>query len=140
MNLATFSITVFIAAAYVAWPNLSKPLGVSPGLIAFIVIVAALVVILITAPREIAQIRTMPPKAMFWIVAIAIANGVAIYLQASRAADPHIATGIFLVTIFLLQTAFAPIVDWLINGTSLTPRQMAGLALAMPTMWLLAKV
>lgn len=139
MDIKTFPLAVFIAAAYVGWPNLAKPLGIKPGLVPFMVIVVALVVVVIMAPKDIAEIRTISAKALMVVLAFSVANGLAIYFYADKAADKNIQTGMFLVTVFILQMAFAPIADWLITGMKPSNLQYAGLGLAVPVMWLLAQ-
>lgn len=137
MNLTTFLIAAFIAAAYVAWPNLSKALNVAPGLVMCVVVIVASTMLIAMAYKEVAEIRTIPTKALIWILVIAIANAVAIYLQAFKSADPNIPTGMFLAIIFILEVLFALFADWLVNGTALTKQQLVGLGLAVPAMWLM---
>ena len=139
MDLKTFCLAAFIAAAYVAWQNLAKPLGLKPGLVAFVVISIALVVIVIVAAKDITSISSISVKAFMVVLAFSIANGMAIYFCADKAADQNIQTGIFLVTVFILQMFFAPIADWLITGMKPSNLQFAGLGLAVPAMWLLAQ-
>lgn len=139
MDIKTFLLAVFIAAAYVGWPNLAKPLGIKPGLVPFMVIVVALVVVVIMAPKDIAELRTISARALLVVFAFAVANGLAIYFYADKAADKNIQTGMFLVTVFILQMAFAPIADWLITGMKPSNLQYAGLGLAALVMWLLAQ-
>ena len=139
MDLKTFGLAMFIAAAFVAWPNLAKTLGIKPGLVPFMVFVVTLVVVVIMSPKDIAELRTISAKAFVVVLAFSIANGMAIYFFADKAADKNIQTGMFLVTVFALQMAFAPIADWLINGVKPSMQQFAGLGLAVPVMWLLAQ-
>ena len=139
MDLKTFGLAMFIAAAYVGWPNLAKPLGIKPGLVPFMVIVVALVVVVVMAPKDIATLTTISVKALMVVLAFSIANGMAIYFYADKAADKNIQTGMFLVTVFILQMAFAPIADWFITGVKPSNLQYAGLGLAVPVMWLLAQ-
>lgn len=139
MDIKTFFLAVFIAAAYVGWPNLAKPLGIKPGLVPFMVLVVALVVVVIMASKDIASITTISAKALVIVLAFSIANGMAIYFYASVAADKNIQTGMFLVTVFILQVAFAPVADWLITGLKPSNLQYVGLGLAAPVMWLLAQ-
>ena len=139
MDLKTLGLAMFIAAAFVGWPNLAKPLGIKPGLMPFMVIVFALVVVVIMAPKDIASITTISMKAFMVVLAFSIANGMAIYFYADKAADKNIQTGMFLVTVFVLQMSFAPIADWLITGVKPSNLQYAGLGLAAPVMWLLAQ-
>ena len=139
MDLKTVGLAMFIAAAYVGWPNLAKPLGLKPGLVPFMVIIVALVVVVVMAPKDIATLTTISVKALMVVLAFSVANGMAIYFYADAAANKNIQTGMFLVTVFILQMAFAPIADWLITGVKPSNLQYAGLGLAVPVMWLLAQ-
>jgi len=139
LNLTTFGTAVLVAAAFVAWPNLGKALGVSGGLVAFIVIVVGLVVITATSWKDIAGLPTIGMKALIWILIVAILNGLAIYLYAEKAADPKVVTGMFMVTVLILQMTFAPFADWIVTGSIPNPKQIAGLGLAIVAMWLITK-
>ena len=116
-----------------------QTLGIKPGLVPFMVIVVALVVVVVMAPKDIATLTTISMKAGMVVLAFSIANGLAIYLYADKAADKNIQTGMFLVTVFVLQMAFAPIADWLITGVKPSIQQFVGLGLAAPAMWFLAQ-
>lgn len=139
MDSKSFCLAVFVAAAYVAWPNLAKPMGIKPGVVPFVVIIVAFFVTLIMAPKDIAEIRTISPTKLTILIAFSIANGVAIYLFAAKAADPKVQTGMFLVTVFILEVVFAPIVDYTINRVKPSGIQFAGLTLAPVVMWMLAQ-
>jgi hypothetical protein len=140
MNAETFLAAAFVAVSYTAWPNLSKPLGVNSNLVAFIVVLIALVVITIIARNDFGSVTSISMKAAMWILGISIANGLAIYVQASTAANKEIQTGIFLVSIFILQVVAAPVIDWFVNGIVPTVRQIVGLGLSVPTLLLLVKI
>ncbi len=139
MDIKTFLFATFIAAAYTSWPNLAKALNVKLGAILFVVLVVALVIAILVFWKDIAEIGSVPRKALFIIFAVAVANGLATYLCGAVAADKTVQTGIFLVVVFVLQMAFAPIADWLINHNKPSTLQYIGLGLAAPIMWLLAQ-
>lgn len=139
MDIKTLGIALFVAMAYVAWPNLATPLKLRAGLVPFMVIVIALIVVVIMAPRDIVELRNISVRAFLIVLAFSVANGLAIYLYAKTAADQSVQTGMFLVTVFILQVAFAPIADWLVTGVKPSPLQWVGLGLAGPVMWLLAQ-
>ncbi len=139
MDLKTFCLAMFIAAAFDSWPNLAKPLGIKPGVVAFVVIVFALVVLAIMAFKDITEIRTISAKAFAVLIVFSIANGLAIYLFTEKVADKNVQTGTFLVTVFVLQVVFAPVIDWLITGVRLNSYQFIGLGLAMSTIWFLSQ-
>jgi drug/metabolite transporter (DMT)-like permease len=73
------------------------------------------------------------------LLAVAVANGLATYLCAVKAADAGTQTGIFLTTLIVFQMSFALVIDWLINHNRPGALQCLGLALIVPVMWLLAQ-
>ena len=140
MDLRTFLIALYVAASYVAWPKLGKALGIKEaGLIAIMVIVIALVVNLLISHQEIPRIKTIPAKALIWILAVCIANGIAIYLQAYKTNDPKIPTWIFLDALFAFEIWLAPFADWLTEGTVISRGQLFGLVLISAGIWFTAK-
>ena len=142
MDAKTLLISAFIAASFVGWPNLAKPLNLKPGLSLFVVLVAALVILAVMAPKDIAKIGTMrsiPLWSLAVLLTVAVANGVATYLCAAKAADASTQTGIFLTTLIVFQMSFALIADWLINRNRPGALQCLGLALIVPVMYLLAQ-
>lgn len=137
MDFKTFIIAVFIAVSYVGWPNLAKPLDIKPGIVPFMIIIVALIVVVTMSHKDLVEIPNMGIKPLLIVLAFAVANGLAIYLYADKAADKNIQTGIFLGTIFVLQVCFAFVVDWLINGNKPSTQQMVGFILSIPAMWLM---
>jgi len=137
VDTRTLCLAVFISASYGAWPNLAKPLQVKPGIVTFVIIVVALLVLIIRSPEEISAIATIPGKALVIITLAALANGLAICFYADTAANKNIQTGTFLVTIYILNILFAPAFDWLATGTRPCNSQYLGLALAVPVIYLL---
>ena len=139
MDIKTLALAAFVAAAYTAWPNLSKALRISGGLVAVIVVAVALVVVLLISHRDLAQVAAIPIGSHIWVIAFAIANGLAIYVYANKAADPSVSTGMLLATVFILQMFFAPLADWFVNGAVPTIRQCFGLGMAASGIWLLVR-
>lgn len=139
MNFKTMILAAFIAGSYVAWPNLAKPLGLRPGLVVFVVVLVALLVVTIMSATDISSISRISGKALIALLAVSVANALAIPLYAAVAGDKNIQTGVFLITVFVLQMVFALLIDWLVNGTKLSALQWLGFALAIPAMLLLAQ-
>ncbi len=139
MNPKVFGLAVFIAAAYVGWPNLAKPLGIKPGLVAVIIVAVAMVVVLATSYKDISSVSTISAKGLIILLLVGLANGLAIYLFAKISADKQIQTSIFLVTVFVMEVTLAPVIDWLATGAKPTNLQYVGLALAVPALILLSQ-
>jgi len=138
MDLKTLGIVAFVAAAYVAWPNLGKALRVSGGLVAVVVVAVTLLVVLITSHKDIAELRSVSIASIAWMLIFSAANGLAVYLYATKAADQNISTGMLLATVFALQVFFAPIADWLITKSMPAWQQFAGIGLIIPGIYLIA--
>lgn len=139
MDLKTSLIAAFIAAGFVSWPSLAKPLGTKHGVIVFLVLAIALLVTTIVNYRELGEIRTVSAKSLTIIICVAMVNGVTTVLYAKFSADPNIQTGTFLSMVTILMVCFGPIADRLLNGAKLNNLQYLGLALALPVVWLLSQ-
>jgi len=142
VDAKTLLLSAFIAASFVGWPNLAKPLGLKPGISIFIVLAAAIIIVIALAHKDIANIgsiRTMPIRPLLVLLLVAIANGFATYLCAIISADTNTQTGTFLTGLIVLQIAFALVFDWFINHNRPSNLQYLGLALIVPVMWLLAQ-
>jgi len=139
MNISSFFAAMFVAICYTSWPNLGKSLNVNSGLVAFVVVSIALIVVSIISFKDLSGLLLLSRKAVIWILVISIANGLAIYIQANFAANEEVQTGMFLVAIFVMQVVAAPVIDWLVNGILPTTRQFLGLSLSIPALFLISK-
>jgi drug/metabolite transporter (DMT)-like permease len=73
------------------------------------------------------------------LLAIGIVNGCAVYMQSLKATDPTVSAGVLMMTICIMMVVWAAILDFALNGASLSGRQGAGLALAILAIYLLKK-
>jgi len=65
---------------------------------------------------------------------------VAVYIYASRAADPAVPAGSFIVLVSVLQVTAVPLLVWAMpGGLAPTMRQAAGFVCAAAAVYLLAK-
>jgi hypothetical protein len=129
---------VFVAVAFAAWPLIGRASKASgPWLSVLVMCGSALIVAAMAAPQLVS-----PPggRALGLIALAALANGAAVFVYASRAADPAVPTGAFLVTVSVLQVTFVPLIVWLMPGGQMpTMRQAAGFVCAAAAVYLLAR-
>ncbi len=128
-----------IAFAFAAWPLLGKEARVSGAWMSVLVMVgSALTVTLASASRLTGGLPT--GRALGFLGAAAVANGLAVYLYASKAADPTVPTAAFLVVVSVVQVAAIPLLAWVLpGGQAPTLRQAAGFVCAAVAVYLLAK-
>jgi len=74
-----------------------------------------------------------------FILIAGIINGIAVYLYSSKTTDPHISTGIFIVTVCVSMAVFAPLIDWILNSKTLSLQQGMGVLFAALSIYLLTK-
>lgn len=139
MTIPVLLTAAVIAFAFAAWPLLGKEARVSGAWMSVIVMAgSAITVALASASR----LTGGAPSGRAWgfLGAAAIANGLAVYLYASKAADPTVPTGPFLVVVSVVQVAAIPLLVWMLpGGQAPTLRQAAGFAMAAAAVYLLAK-
>lgn len=71
-------------------------------------------------------------------VGISIVNGIAVCLYSIKVTDPQIPTGIFVVVMLVMMVILTPVNSWFFNGETITVRQLCGVALALPAIYLIA--
>lgn len=138
MDFKTVMVAMYIALAYTAWPNLGKIFNLQTGPVCFVVLLVAIVVVTIISYKDMGVLLRIPPRVVFWIIVVSIANAVAIYAQVKFASNPAVQMGVFFIMIYVFQVVSAPIFDWAISGKVITIRQTCGIVLSIPTLWLIA--
>ncbi len=130
---------VFVALAFAAWPLLGRESRASGAWLSLVVMAgSAATVALLAAPQLGA---TMPTGRAWWLLgAAALANGGAVYVYASKAADPTVPTAAFLVLVSVLQVTAVALLAWALPGGQVpTLRQGAGFVCAAAAVYLLTK-
>lgn len=130
---------VCVALAFAAWPLLGREARVTGAWMASVVMSGSSVLIVMLSSSQLAT--GMPTGRAWWLLgAAAIANGAAVYLYASRAADPAVPAASFIVLVSVLQVAAIPLIAWALPG-GLAPslRQAAGFVCAAAAVYLLAR-
>jgi CBS domain containing-hemolysin-like protein len=138
MTSRTLLSAAFVAIAFAAWPLIGRQARVSgPWMATLVMAGSALLIATLSAP----QLGTWPASRALWVLgAAAVANGLAVYVYASSAADPSVPTGPYIVVVSVLQVAAVPFLAWALpGGQAPTLRQAAGFAFAAVAVYLLAK-
>lgn len=130
---------VVVALAFAAWPLLGKESKASGAWMSVIVMAGSALSVAILSASQLTG--GLPAGRAWWYLAgAALANGTAVYVYASRAADPTVPTASFLVMVSVLQVAAIPLISWLLpGGVAPTMRQAAGFVLGAAAVYLLAK-
>jgi len=66
-------------------------------------------------------------------------NGLAGYIYAVKVADQNIPTAMFVITVSVLMVMMVPFVDWLLNGSVISPKQWIGILIAIIAIILIKK-
>jgi hypothetical protein len=130
---------VFVALAFAAWPLLGREARVSGAWMASVVMGGSAMLIVLMSSSQLAT--GMPTSRAWWLLGVAaIANGAAVYVYASRAADPTVPAASFIVLVSVLQVTAIPLLAWALpGGLAPTMRQAAGFVCAAAAVYLLAK-
>lgn len=130
---------VFVALAFAAWPLLGREARVTGAWMASVVMGGSAMLIVLMSSSQFAT--GMPTSRAWWLLGTAaVANGMAVYVYASRAADPTVPAASFIVLVSVLQVTAIPLLAWALpGGVAPTMRQAAGFVCAAAAVYLLAK-
>lgn len=138
MTPRTMLSAVFVAIAFAAWPLIGRESRVSGAWMATGVMVGSALTVALLSSTQLSQVPT--GRALWVLGAAAIVNGLAVFVYASSAADPTVATGPFIVIVSVLQVVAVAFIAWMLpGGHAPTLREAAGFALAAVAVYLLAK-
>lgn len=137
MTPSLFVWSAAIALAFVAWPILSSKSGAPGAWIGLLILIGSTIGTALVGTRDIIASPLPVWKAVGIVVAAGIVNGIAVYYYGLKAADPAIPTGLFVTTMVVFMALFAPVVDWLVKGATLSTQQMVGIALAGVALYLI---
>jgi hypothetical protein len=138
MSTGVIASAVLIAVAFAAWPLLGREARVGGAWMSVVVMVGSALTVSALSASKLSGFPV--GRAWWWLAGAAVANGVAVYVYASRAADPLVPTAAFLVTVSVLQVAAIPLLSWALpGGAAPTARQAAGFVLAAVAVYLLAR-
>ncbi len=139
MNFGSILMMVFIAIAFIGWPIVGKYSGASGAWIGTIMLIATTLVTGTLSLKEMARSSFPPTKAVAMLIAAGMMNGLAVYLYARKSSSPTVSTATFIVTVTVLMIVFAPILDWLFNGSIPSTRKVFGFACAAFSVYLLSR-
>lgn len=136
MNLTSLLTAVMIAVGFVGWPVIGKYSKASGAWVGTFAMVVTTIVVAIISHRQL-FLSTPSPKAFLVLTLAAVVNGVAVCLYSAKTTDPSIQSGAFVVVVATLMVIFAPILDWILNGSIPSLRQVGGFALAALAIYLI---
>lgn len=126
-----------IAFAFVAWQILGKWSGASPAWIGVIVLGGSFLVNAALGAKQLTDGPMFAFKAFVWLALAAAINGAAIHFLNLKLTDPSVKVGMFVTTMTIMMAAFSPLLDYLLNGATISVRQAGGIALAILAIYLL---
>jgi len=139
MNIGTLIVACFIGTTFVLWPIMSKYLNMAGAWANIVVIFGTGLTALILSRYYIVtnHIPAPPIKAILILLCSAVMNGIAVYLYAQKTANPEIPTAIFVVVVSVFMVIAAAVLDFALNDTIPSLRQLAGFGCAIGAIVLL---
>jgi hypothetical protein len=137
VTAANLGIALLIAIGFAGWPIIGRYSQASGVWIGTMVMAGTTVVVALLAGAQLRH-STPTPKAVAVLLAASAVNGLGVYLYASKAGDPTIPIGAFVVVVAVLTVVLAPALDWGLHGVLPTARQAGGTLCAALAIYLLA--
>lgn len=135
MGLKDLFLAVFIASGFVAWPIIGKFSNVGGGMVGTLVLSTSAIVIAMLSAKQF-SLGLLSVRTLAMLCIAGVINGIAVFLYAGKTSDPAIQTGIFIVIISVLMVVIGPLLDWIINGSTLSSKQAIGLVFAIVAIYL----
>ncbi len=129
MNALLLLWAAGIALAFVAWPILGSKSGVPGAWMGILILVGSVIGNAIVGTKDIIESPLFTWKAFGIVIAAGIVNGIAVYYYGAKSADPNIPTGVFVTTMVVCMAAFAPFIDYLVKGTTISLQQILGVTI-----------
>lgn len=130
MTVSTILWAAFIALAYALWPILGKWSNASGYWVNTLVVGASFLPVALLSANQLIKTPINGSKAIVLLVLAGLMNGFAVYVYGMKATDKTVPTGAFVMTVSILFFVVAPIIDWKLNGTTLSTKQMFGVCMA----------
>lgn len=130
-------LAVGIAFGFTAWPVFGRFANSASSWMATIALGMTAITVAFLSRHEFSSAPNF--KAVMILVVVGVMNGAAVYFYAKRVADPEVALAVFLVLVSIFMTAWAPFLDWVLNGSAPSLRQIAGFVCAATTVYLLSE-
>jgi len=139
MNTSTVLWAALIAASYIAWPLLGKWSGATATWVSCLVTAGTLIGTFTLNANRLIKEPVCSLRAITIVLIAGVVNGVAVYFYSYKVNDQTVPAGVFLMTVYIFMVVYAPTLDWLLNGTTLSARQFCGLGVALVAIYLLRK-
>ena len=139
MNARTLTWAFVIGALYVTWPIVGKRTGASTAWITNMVVLGTLFMTAALSNKQLTHGPGCAWKVIGVLIFAGCLNGFAVYFYSKNVNDPAVPSGVFLITVYIFMVILAPILDWILNGTTLTLRQCCGVGVVLGGIWLMKK-
>ena len=138
MNLSSLLIAVIIAFGFASWPIVGGFSKASGAWVGTIVMSATAVAVVLFSTKNLVGFSALGYKSVMYLIVAGLINGLACYLYSVKVADKEIQLGLFVALVAIFVIIMTPCMDWAVNDTLITPKQIAGLCLASVSVYLLA--
>jgi drug/metabolite transporter (DMT)-like permease len=138
LNLSHILWALGIGTSFVLWPIVGKYSQATGAWVNTLVIIGSTVGGVAFAYTSI-RVQPLPPLyACLILLAAGALNGAAVYFYSMKAVDPQVPTGQFIMMVVIMMVILSPLVNYLVNGAALSPKQWLGLGTATLSVFLLA--
>ncbi len=134
-NIKTIGPSAFIAFGFVAWPVLASYSKTSGGWVGVIVGAATALMIGLCSMSEISRVPAPSKNAIVILLAAGLLNGFCVTLYAAETSRP--AAGLVITTVSVLMVLWGFFLDSLVNGSSMSATNVAGVVLAVSSIVLM---
>lgn len=138
MNTSTIIIGVLIAAAFVGWPIVGSYSKISGPWVSVIVFLSGTLSVTILSMKQL-ETSTLSAKGIILLTLAGAINGIAVYFYTKKIADPAIHTASLIILVSVSMAVLAPLLDWMIKGSTPDLKQICGFAMATGAIYLLSK-
>ncbi|MCK4553695.1 hypothetical protein KAU19_01910 [Candidatus Parcubacteria bacterium] len=139
MNISTIITALFIAFGFVSWVIVGSYSKLSAGWVGTIVMFSTTIAVALLFGKQLVSGPLPGIRPIIYLIIAGVINGIGVYLYSSKATDPSISTGVFIVTVCVSMAVFAPLIDWILNGRILSLQQGTGVFFAVIAIYFLTK-
>jgi drug/metabolite transporter (DMT)-like permease len=137
MTILDVLFALFIAICFDSWPILANHTGVGGGWISVIVTMTTALVILACSTRDVFGGNPPSRRAVLLLVVGGVMNGIGFILYAGKMSDQSVSPAAFIASVLMLMVICTPVLDWAVNGHTITGRQLCGFGLAAASIYLI---
>lgn len=138
MKLENLFWAIALALTFSSWPIIGKRIGISGPWMTTIVYVSGLLCVVAYTGKTLVS-NACPLRVAAVMAFIGMLNGLAVMVYSAKCTDTTINTSVFLMTVSIVSLVSAPILNYLINKETVSPRQIIGVVVGIVAIILITK-